>query len=103
MQNLLDIARLKAKAHRCYFTEVKEIGERIRFTFYGQAKICLSNVAPFTERYQGALQFVRDAKAPYLEYSKGQVAKKKGAGTLDLVGRILDDVWEMLVEAVKNS
>lgn len=103
VQNLLDIACLKARAHRCYFTEVKEMGERIRFTFYGQARICLSHVAPLAERYQGALQFVRDTRAPYLEYSKGQGGKKKGAGTLELVGRILEDVWEMLVEAVKNS
>lgn len=103
VQNLLDIACLKARAHRCYFTEVKEMGERIRFTFYGQARICLSHVAPLAERYKGALQFVRDTRAPYLEYSKGQGGKKKGAGTLELVGRILEDVWEMLVEAVKNS
>lgn len=98
VQNLLEIACLKAKAHQCYFTEIKELGRIIRFTFYGQAKICLPNIAKIVERYNGALQFVRDSQMPCLEYRKGDSGKKKGASALVAVGQILEDVWELLVE-----
>ncbi len=98
VQNLLEIARLKAKAHQCYFTEVKEAGDKIRFTFYAQAKIQLPNIAKLAEAYKGALQFVRDSKMPYLECDKSRLGKGRGIASLELVGKILEDVWELLVE-----
>lgn len=41
---------------------------------------------------------MKDAKAPYFEYYKGRGAKQKQAGVLSLVGRVLEDTWELLVE-----
>ncbi len=98
VENLLAIARLKARAHACYYTEIKEYTDKVRFTFYFQANINPANLAQVTEPYQGALQFVKDAKAPYFEYYKGRGAKQKQAGILSLVGRVLEDTWELLVE-----
>ncbi len=100
VQNLLEIACLKAKAHQCYFTEIKEIGGKIRFTFYAQAKIYLPNITRIVELYKGALQFVRDSQMPCLEYRKEDSGKKKGISALEAVGKILEDVWELLVEKV---
>ena len=59
VENLLTIAQLKAKAHSCYYTEIKENGDKIKFTFYNQAKINPANIAQMAEKYEGALQFVR--------------------------------------------
>lgn len=98
VENLLAIALLKAKAHNCYYTEVKETGEKIKFTFYFQANINPANIAQITEKYQGALQFIRDAKAPCFEYLKNHNTRQKNAGTLEKVERILEDTWELLVE-----
>lgn len=98
VENLLAIALLKAKAHSCYYTEVKEMGEKIKFTFYFQAKINPASIAQFTEKYHGALQFIRDAKTPGFEYLKNHNTRQKGAGTLETVGCILEDTWELLVE-----
>ena len=39
VQNLLAVARLKAMAHRIYMTEVRQLGEELKFTMYEQAKI----------------------------------------------------------------
>ena len=61
VENLLEIALLKARAHQCYYTEIKELADKIRFTFYYQAKIHPANIARVTENYQGALKFIRDA------------------------------------------
>lgn len=98
VENLLSIALLKAKAHECYYTEIKEYGEKIKFTFYFQSNINPANIVKVTENYQGALQFVRDAKAPYFEYVKNHSTRQKGAGTLEIVDRVLEDTWSLLVE-----
>ncbi len=98
VENLLVIAQLKAKAKKCYYTEIKEAGEKIKFTFYFQAKINPANIMKMAEKYEGALQFVRDAKAPYFEYQKGRNARQKVIGTLEWVERILEDTMQLLVE-----
>lgn len=98
VENLLVIAQLKAKAKKCYYTEIKEAGEKIKFTFYFQAKINPANIMKMAEKYEGALQFVRDAKAPYFEYQKGRNARQKAIGTLEWVERILEDTMQLLVE-----
>ena len=39
VQNLLAVASLKALAHTLYFTEVKQMGEELRFTMHERAQI----------------------------------------------------------------
>ncbi|MEY8391651.1 transcription-repair coupling factor [Lachnospiraceae bacterium 45-W7] len=98
VENLLAIAQLKAKAHNCYYTEVKESGGKIKFIFYYKAKINPANIMRMAEKYEGALQFVRDVKAPYFEYDKGYNKRQKAMGTLERVEMILKDTEELLVE-----
>ncbi len=102
VENLLSIALLKAKAHNCYYTEIKEYGEKIKFIFYFQSDINPANIAQVTEKYQGALQFVRDAKAPYFEYRKNHSTRQKKAGALEIVAQVLEDTWSLLVEKVSG-
>ena len=98
VENLLTIAQLKAKAHDCYYTEIKEFGEKIKFIFYFHAEIEPANLVQMTEKYQGALQFVRDAKAPYFEYQKSHSSRQKGNNSLEITEQILRDTWELLVK-----
>ncbi len=98
VENLLWIARLKAKAHKCYYTEIKECEGKIKFTFYERAKIRAERIAEMAEAYQGALRFVRDAKEPCFEYQKGANSRQKGESALEAVERVLADTWEKLVE-----
>ena len=98
VQNLLTIAYLKAKAHNCFYTEVKEIGKKIKFTFYYQAKINPANIMQMADKYQGTLQFVRDVKAPYFEYDREHQNRKKVSGVLEQVEAILEDTREFLVD-----
>ncbi len=62
VENLLTIARLRAKAHTCYYTEIKEYADKIKFVFYYLAKINPANIMEMARKYEGALKFVRDAK-----------------------------------------
>lgn len=98
VENLLTIAQLKAKAHSCYYTEIKENNGKIKFTFYNQAKINPANIAGMAERYEGALQFIRDAKAPCFEYVAGHNTRQKSRDTLEIVEQVLSDTRELLLE-----
>ena len=98
VENLLEIALLKARAHQCYYTEIKETADRIRFTFYDQAKINPANIARLTENYQGALKFIKAVKAPCFEYQKAHSTRQKNISPLEITGRLLADTQELLVE-----
>ncbi len=103
VENLLAIAQLKAKAHSCYYTEIKEFTDKIKFTFYIQSSINPANIAQMAEKYEGALQFVRDAKAPYFEYTKNLHSRQKTMGILERVNLILDDTRKFLVQEEEET
>lgn len=103
VENLLTIARLRAKAHICYYTEIKESADKIKFTFYYRAKINPANIMMMAEKYEGALKFVRDMKAPYFEYTKDNNSRQKALGTLEQVEMMLNDTIELLLEGYENS
>ena len=98
VENLLAIAQLRAKAHDCYYTEIKESRDKIKFAFYYQAKINPGNIMQMAEKYEGALKFVRDMKTPYFEYSKDNNTRLKALGVLEQVEMILNDTRELLVD-----
>ncbi len=98
VENLLTIARLRAKAHTCYYTEIKENADKIKFIFYYLAKINPANIMEMAQKYEGALKFVRDAKAPYFEYDRNNNSRHKALGTLEQVEMILEDTRELLLE-----
>lgn len=98
VENLLAIAQLRAKAHDCYYTEIKELGDKIKFVFYYQARINPANIMQMAEKYEGALKFVRDMKTPYFEYAKDNNTRQKTLGILEQVEMILDDTKELLVD-----
>ena len=70
----------------------------MRFTFYQQAKINPVNIAPMAEKYEGALQFIRDSKAPYFEYVRTHNTRQKGRSTLEIAQQILEDTRNLLLE-----
>lgn len=98
VENLLAIARLRAKAHICYYMEIKESTDKIKFVFYYMAKINPANIMTMAEKYEGALKFVRDMKTPYFEYDKNNNSRQKALGTLAQVEMILEDTRELLLE-----
>lgn len=98
VQNLLAIAYLKAKANKCFYTEIKEFEKKIKFTFYYQAKINPANIMQMADKYQGALQFVRDAKTPYFEYDREHNTRSKVTSVLEQVETILEDTKELLLD-----
>ena len=96
VENLLEIARLKAQAHGLYITEVSGNPNRLKLTMYEKANIVVTKIPKLIERYQGALKF-QAAEAPYFLYEKKN-NKKTETNVLKTLSYLLDDMKYLLEE-----
>ena len=103
VENLLWIARTKAKAHGCYLTEVAQKGESIRFTFMERANIDPSHIPELIGRYDHALSFTPEQKGPYLTYHFKKNSRQEKLSAAEVIERVLQDMEELLVNTVKKS
>lgn len=90
VQNLLKIARLKALAHGCYVTEVKQREKVLRIALFEQAKLLVTQIPVLVEQMAPALSFRTDAKMPYFAYQLGINSKQKNQDVLEVLEEILD-------------
>lgn len=97
VQNLLLIARLKAKAHQVYFKDVIQRGDTVKFILYEKAKIDAAKIPDFVSAYENALTFTADAKGPYFTYFLKHNSKTKSDGVLNTVGKILEEAKQLLL------
>mgnify|MGYP002622758915 CR=1 FL=1 len=65
--NLLEVALLKARAHRKYITEISGSGGIYRIMMYRGARIDTYKMYDFMRGYDGALKFVAESQ-PYFTY-----------------------------------
>lgn len=75
VNNLLNIALMKAYAHQAYIVQIKQIGEEIRIMMYKKAKININKISLLIEKYQKTLKFKPDSQ-PYFTYYPNKVLKK---------------------------
>ncbi|MDY2897935.1 MAG: transcription-repair coupling factor, partial [Candidatus Limivivens sp.] len=90
VQNLLSIASLKALAHRCYFIEVAQKGDFIRFTMFEHAIADPVKIEELVKRGKGRLKFVIDTN-PYFLYSKPRKSGNDNQDVLYVVGELLKE------------
>ena len=95
--NLIRIAKLKAKAHQVFLTEVTEKQGRIEFVFYERAPVDPTKIPAFVDRYDGALTFRADKKAPYFVYEakNNRDARKE---VLDFCEEFLPEMGDYLLD-----
>jgi transcription-repair coupling factor (superfamily II helicase) len=55
--NLIDIAKLRAEAHRVYISEIRETPLEIRFTLYPKARLDVSGFQELLAPYRGEMEF----------------------------------------------
>ena len=55
VEKLLEVAVLKAQAHRAYITAVEQKGDTFTFAMLESAKVCPERIPGLIERYRGAL------------------------------------------------
>ena len=71
VMNLLSIARLKALAHRCYVTEIKQIGRDMKITLYENAKLNPTGIPALMQKYRRGLQFKNEQEPKILFTPEG--------------------------------
>ena len=102
-QNLLNVALIKAVAHRAFVTQIKQLPAGIRIYMYPKGDIRTENIPALIEKYDGDLKFVPDA-VPYFLYHKD--GKKNGAaGGIKgrAAGEALLDTMLELMEHMEQS
>ncbi len=93
VENLMDIASLKALAHKAYITEIAQKGVYIKVMMYERAKVNPEKIPELIEKYKGRLAFRADA-APYFTYSIPKAAGKQTS---------VIEVCKELVEAMTDT
>lgn len=76
VQNLLEIARLKAKAHDAYISEISEKGNELHFVMYPRAKVKTDLIDDFMKQYNGKMR-MSIGTAPVFILKTGTMGKKE--------------------------
>ena len=96
VQNLLMIARQKAKAHELYIKDIVQKGQELRLTMYEKANIHAERIPEVVKMCEPFLTFVADAKNPYFVYRLNANSKEKGKDVLEVL-KVLLEKMECLV------
>lgn len=92
VQNLLAIARQKARAHQAYVTEITQKGDTLRFVLYEQAPVEPLQIPGLVEKFAGAVIFVPDKTAPSFLYNINYNSRQKVKNALEAVALFLDEL-----------
>lgn len=92
VQNLLAIARQKARAHQAYVTEITQKGDTLRFVLYGQAPVEPLQIPGLVEKFAGAVIFVPDKEAPSFLYKINYNSRQKANRPLEAVALFLGEL-----------
>ena len=94
VQNLLAVASLKALAHTLYFTEVKQMGEELRFTMHERAQINPAVIPLMLKHYGDQLAFRPDA-APWFLYRPRKKKVKEVLPVLEKTREFLETMRDL--------
>ena len=98
VENLLYIAKIKAMAHRLYFTEVAQKGESVRFTLYEKARIDVTKIPELVAAYGQKVTFTADPKNPYFTYHLKKNSRDKNVDIKSVVEQFLSDAGGLLTD-----
>lgn len=96
VNNLLNIAFIKALAHRAYIEQILHRGYQIKIFPYKKAAVDITRIPALVESYGGALKFVPEA-APYFIYDLAYKNKNYKLEPYDFFERL-----KKLIEAVEG-
>ncbi|WP_425516065.1 transcription-repair coupling factor [Anaerolentibacter hominis] len=62
VSNLLQIALLKARAHKAYITQLAQKGNLVKIVMFAKARVDAGKIPALIEKYNGALKFYAEAE-----------------------------------------
>ena len=89
VQQLLQIAGLKARAHRAYVTAVEQKDAQYIFTMYERAKVDPLKIPDMLAAYRGDLTFKAEETPCFVYEKKGGSRKVKEENALEVVKKVL--------------
>ena len=92
--NLLQVALLKAMAHKAYVTEVRINRQEIRLTMYQNAKLDTAGIPELVASYGDELRFVM-AEQPYFLYVDRRNKQKDCAAMMELARTLLGQIIQL--------
>ncbi len=96
VQQLLQIALLKAFAHQVYVVSVEQKGDSLKFVMYERAKVRAEKIPMLLEQYKGELTFKVDTNPYFVYKKKAKNNKDKEVDVLELVKNILNSIKTLL-------
>ena len=104
VQNLLTIARLKAKAHSVYVSDIVQKGNELKLTMYEKAKVDPAKIPGLLEAYAPFLKFTMDTKNPYFSYMLKGNSREKTQDVLVILEKLLSDMQiKILLDGEKST
>ncbi len=97
VENLLEIAMLKARAHNCYITEIDEKHKIITLRMYENAQLKVENIPELLKSFEGALSFQGNGKSPIFSYKMAFNSKTSAMPILQTLDKILTVFENLLV------
>ena len=96
VQQLLNIAGLKALAHSVYVTNVEQKNDAFKITMYEKAKVNPAKIPTLINKYRNELIF-KNENPPYFYYEKkGRSGKDKNMDVFETVKKLLNDIKSLL-------
>ncbi len=96
VQQLLQIANLKALAHSADVAVVEQKQDTYRFVMYEKARSDPGKISALLEKYRGDLNFKMEEPPVFIYQKKGISAGKKDGDVLELVKKLLIDIKGLL-------
>ena len=96
VQQLLNVAMLKALAHSVYVVSIEQKGTSLKVVMYEKAKVHAERIPDLIEKYKGDLKFTVDAN-PYFTYQKRSRNKSdKEEDVLEVAKKLLIEIKTLL-------
>jgi transcription-repair coupling factor (superfamily II helicase) len=93
VENLLEIAYLKSKAHQAYIAEITQKGTELHFVMYPKAKVQVDQIDGFMQRYKGKMRMSM-TKSPTFILKTNPMNKKE---LLKCVESVINEI-QLLIE-----
>lgn len=101
VNNLLNIAHIKAICHSVYVTSLVYKGDEIKLVMYPKAKLSVERIPEFVKKYDSCLKLVPETN-PYFLYTVKRApgkGKMDALSVFDLIKKLLEDL-KLLLETV---
>ena len=96
VENLLEIAQLKALAHSAYVTELTGNKSQVRLSMYGEAPVRAEEIPGLVKSYGGALKFTASGQ-PGFTLTDRRNENREARQMLEKVKILLNSIKELLV------